>query len=104
MDNCPVFSKDKLAREERLKQGKVLREYSEDNSEDTRIKHEIQLHCLRALRFLYSVEKSRKVFKVVFPPEIFGVFIDIGNFNKDLKAYIPLLRKINKRTPLESLD
>ena len=83
MDNCPVLIKDKLVREEKEKQGKQIIQYSKDLNEDIKTKHEIQLHCLRTLRFLYSVEKNRKSFKLVFPPEIFGSFIDIGNFNKN---------------------
>jgi len=66
--------------------------------------HEIQLHCLRALRVLYSVEKNRKVFKQIFPPEIFGSFIDIGNYNRDFQAFIPLLKKFNKKLTLKSLQ
>jgi len=56
------------------------------------------------LRFLYSVEKNRKAFKLIFPPEIFGSFIDIGNYNKDFQSYIPLLKKFNKKLPMKSLD
>jgi hypothetical protein len=40
---------------------------------------------------------------MIFPPQIFGSFIDVGNFNNEFKAYIPLLRKINKKLPLENL-
>ena len=36
--------------------------------------------------------------------EVFGSFIDIGNFNKNFQSYIPLLRKINKKLPIKSLD
>jgi NIMA (never in mitosis gene a)-related kinase len=59
---------------------------------------------LRVLRFLYSVEKNRKAFKLIFPPEIFGSFIDVGNYNKDFQSYIPLLKKFNKKLPAKSLD
>lgn len=104
MDNCPVLIRDKLIRQEKESSGVELIAYSEDQNEDIKIKHEIQLHCLRTLRFLYSIEKNRKAFKLVFPPEIFGAFIDIGNFNKNFQAYIPLLRKINKKLPIKSLD
>lgn len=65
--------------------------------------HELQLTCLRCLRFLYSVEKNRKSFKVVFPPQIFGAFIDVGNYNSDLQSYIPLLKQINKNLNIDSL-
>ena len=61
------------------------------------------MHCLRCLRFLYSVDKNRKSFKVIFPPNLFGAFIDVGNYNKDFQAYIPLLKKLNKKMGEEQL-
>lgn len=78
--------------------------YSKDPSENVKIQHELQLHCLRCLRFLYSVEKNRKAFKVIFPPNIFGSFIDVGNYNKEFQAYIPLLKRLNKKLPVENLE
>lgn len=92
MDNCPTYNKSSP------------KKYREDASENMKIQHEIQLHCLRVLRFLYSVEKNRKAFKLIFPPEIFGAFIDVGNYNKEFQAYIPLLKKFNKKLPLKSLE
>jgi NIMA (never in mitosis gene a)-related kinase len=62
------------------------------------------LHCLRCLRFLYSVEKNRKPFKQVYPHEIFGAFIDVGNYNKDFESYIPLLKKFNMKLPVKTLE
>jgi NIMA (never in mitosis gene a)-related kinase len=50
------------------------------------------------------LEKNRKAFKLVFPPEIFGSFIDIGNYNKDFAPYIPLLKKFNKRLGIKALE
>ena len=104
MDNCPVLIKDKLEHADKLSNGIQINSYSQDPNEDIKIKHEIQLHCLRSLRFLYSIEKNRKAFKLVFPPEIFGSFIDIGNFNKNFQSYIPLLKKINKKLPIKALE
>jgi len=52
---------------------------------------------------LYSVEKNRKAFKVIFPANIFGAFIDVGNYNKDFQAYIPMLKRLNKKLPDEQL-
>ena len=40
---------------------------------------------------------------MIFPPTLFGSFIDVGNYNKEFQAYIPLLKKLNKKTPDESL-
>jgi len=65
--------------------------------------HEVQLHALRALRFLYSIEKNRKSFKLIFPHEIFGAFIDIGNFKRNFQEYLPLLKKINKTLSIKAL-
>jgi hypothetical protein len=70
--------------------------YSNKDIENKKILHEIQSHCLRLLRFMYSFEKNRKSFKIIFPPEIFGAFIDVGNYQVNLKQYIPLLKKFNK--------
>ena len=41
---------------------------------------------------------------MIFPPQIYGAFIDVGNFNKEFKAYIPLLKRLNKKVPLENLQ
>jgi hypothetical protein len=43
------------------------------------------------------VEKNRKAFKLIFPHEFFGAFIDVGNYNKDYQNYIPLLKRFNKK-------
>jgi len=56
---------------------------------------EIQQYALILLRFLYSVQKNKKMFKLVFPPEIFGPFIDIGNYERDRKKY-KLSKKIDR--------
>lgn len=42
---------------------------------------------LRLLRFIFSIEKNRKIFKSIFPPALLGPFIDIGNFVKQLSRY-----------------
>jgi hypothetical protein len=41
----------------------------------------------RALRYVYSVERNRKVFKRLFPPDLFAAFIDIGHYASDLEHY-----------------
>ena len=72
MENCPQLNRDNP---------KVY--VNGDAGENLKVQHELQMHCLRCLRFLYSVEKNRKAFKVIFPPSLFGAFIDVGNYNKD---------------------
>eukprot|EP00731_Ephydatia_muelleri_P008723 Em0004g1061a len=53
------------------------------------------LHALRALRFLFSLERNRKLFKTLFPEKVFEVFIDIGNYTKTLKDYEPVMKMIS---------
>lgn len=57
---------------------------------------DLELYCLQLLRHLFSIEKNRKVFKSVFPPKIFGIFIDIGNFVKNLNNYESMANEFNK--------
>lgn len=41
----------------------------------------------RILRYLFSLEKNRGIFKAIFPPGLLGPFIDIGNFVKSMSKY-----------------
>ena len=59
------------------------------------IYHCFQANAFRALRFLFSKERNRRLFKRVFPPDMFEMFIDIGHYNRDISAYKPLVKKIN---------
>jgi len=51
---------------------------------------EVQAHAFRAMRYLFSVERNRKVFKRLFPPALFAAFIDVGHYQSDVKMYRPL--------------
>ncbi|KAH9503252.1 Serine/threonine-protein kinase Nek10 [Bulinus truncatus] len=55
----------------------------------------LQQNAFRALRFLFSMERNRRLFKQLFTAELFEMFIDVGHYNRDLKAYKPLAEKIN---------
>ncbi|KAK7477969.1 hypothetical protein BaRGS_00030798 [Batillaria attramentaria] len=55
----------------------------------------LQMNAFRTLRFLFSMERNRRMFKQLFPAELFEMFIDVGHYNKDLKAYVPLVEKLN---------
>ncbi|XP_059145403.1 serine/threonine-protein kinase Nek10-like [Physella acuta] len=55
----------------------------------------LQQNAFRALRFLFSMERNRRLFKQLFPPDLFEMFIDVGHYNRDLSAYMPLADKIN---------
>ena len=48
---------------------------------------EVQAHAFRAMRFVFSVERNRKVFKRLFPPALFAAFIDVGHYKQDVGVY-----------------
>ncbi len=37
------------------------------------------------------MERNRKVFKRLFPPDLFAMFIDVGHYNTSLPAYADLV-------------
>ena len=41
-------------------------------------------HVLRALRFVFSTERNRKIFRRLFPPDLFAAFIDVTPRRKSL--------------------
>lgn len=55
----------------------------------------LQRSAFRALRFLFSMERNRQLFKRLFPADLFEKFIDIGHYVRDLNAYKPLVDKIS---------
>ncbi|XP_017353722.1 serine/threonine-protein kinase Nek10 isoform X4 [Cebus imitator] len=55
----------------------------------------LQCYAFRALRFLFSMERNRPVFKRLFPSDLFEIFIDIGHYVRDISAYEELVSKLN---------
>jgi serine/threonine protein kinase len=53
---------------------------------------EVQAHAFRALRFAFSVERNRRMFKRLFPPSLFAAFIDVGHYKQDMTPYRALAR------------
>ncbi|KAK9804225.1 hypothetical protein WJX72_002077 [[Myrmecia] bisecta] len=53
----------------------------------------LHAYLFRLLRYLFSVERNRKMFKRMFPPELFAAFIDMGNYAHALPAYLPLVKR-----------
>ncbi|XP_024113977.1 serine/threonine-protein kinase Nek10 isoform X2 [Oryzias melastigma] len=47
----------------------------------------LQCYAFRTLRFLFSVERNRPLFKRLFPTDLFELFIDVGHYARDLAAY-----------------
>ncbi|EGT39889.1 CBN-NEKL-4 protein [Caenorhabditis brenneri] len=49
--------------------------------------HLLQCSIFRALRLMYTFERSRQLIKKVLPTEIFEKFVDVGNYNNLLNDY-----------------
>lgn len=59
----------------------------------------VQAAAFRALRCLFSTERIRRVFKRLFPPDMFCMFIDVGHYVHRLEAYSGLVEHLGKLTP-----
>ncbi|XP_042332499.1 serine/threonine-protein kinase Nek10 isoform X2 [Sceloporus undulatus] len=55
----------------------------------------LQCYAFRALRFLFSMERNRHLFKRLFPTDLFESFIDIGHYIREISAYEELVFKLN---------
>ncbi|XP_028927181.2 serine/threonine-protein kinase Nek10 isoform X2 [Ornithorhynchus anatinus] len=55
----------------------------------------LQCYAFRALRFLFSMERNRHLFKRLFPTDLFEVFIDVGHYVRDISSYEELVSKLN---------
>ncbi|XP_062517831.1 serine/threonine-protein kinase Nek10-like [Corticium candelabrum] len=55
----------------------------------------LQNTAFRALRFLFCKERNRRLFKQLFPPDLFEMFIDVGHYNLELSAYERMTQRIN---------
>ncbi|XP_044063678.1 serine/threonine-protein kinase Nek10 isoform X2 [Siniperca chuatsi] len=63
----------------------------------------LQCYAFRTLRFIFSVERNRHLFKRLFPTDVFELFIDVGHYVRDLAAYEGLQTKVSLYTE-EELD
>ncbi|XP_078355562.1 serine/threonine-protein kinase Nek10-like, partial [Oculina patagonica] len=75
----------------------ILPQESSSSDEASTVEH-LQKSAFRALRFLFSMERNRQLFKRLFPPELFEKFIDVGHYVRELNAYKPLVDKISTLT------
>ncbi|KPP70294.1 serine/threonine-protein kinase Nek10-like [Scleropages formosus] len=55
----------------------------------------LQCYAFRTLRFLFSVERNRPLFKRLFSADMFAAFIDIGHYVRDIAAYEALQEKVS---------
>ncbi|XP_046580410.1 serine/threonine-protein kinase Nek10-like [Haliotis rubra] len=67
----------------------------EAGHKESKTVEKLQRNAFRALRFLFSMERNRRLFKCLFPPKLYEMFIDVGHYNKDLSAYKKLVHKMN---------
>lgn len=52
----------------------------------------------QTMRFLFGLERNRKVFKKIFPVHIFTAFVDVGPYVRDLTHYQPLVQAFQSAT------
>ncbi|XP_075561486.1 serine/threonine-protein kinase Nek10 isoform X4 [Pelecanus crispus] len=71
---------------------KLILPKKERNAEKANL---LQCYAFRALRFLFSMERNRHIFKRLFPTDLFEIFIDIGHYVRDISAYEELVSKLN---------
>ncbi|XP_028820372.1 serine/threonine-protein kinase Nek10 isoform X3 [Denticeps clupeoides] len=55
----------------------------------------LQCYAFRTLRFLFSREQNRQLFKRLFPAEMLEMFIDVGHYVRDIAAYEGLQQKLS---------
>jgi hypothetical protein len=60
---------------------------------------QVNMHALRALRVVFSLERNRRSFKRLFPPAIFERFIEIGQYQRELAKYQPLAQMLATMPP-----
>uniref|UniRef100_A0A452STR3 NIMA related kinase 10 n=1 Tax=Ursus americanus TaxID=9643 RepID=A0A452STR3_URSAM len=72
--------------------GKLILPNKQKNAAKTNL---LQCYAFRALRFLFSMERNRPLFKRLFPTDLFEIFIDIGHYVRDISAYEELVSKLN---------
>ncbi len=71
-------------------------------SDDANIQ-QLHGHALRTMRILFSLEKNRKVFRRVFPPNIFDDFIEKGQYNGTDAKFFSIASKIKELPPEKEL-
>ncbi|KAK3108060.1 hypothetical protein FSP39_000448 [Pinctada imbricata] len=65
------------------------------HEEEKKFAKNLQRNSFRTLRYIFSMERNRRLFKRLFPPDLFEMFINIGHYVPELSAYKHLVDKIN---------
>ncbi|QDZ26116.1 serine/threonine protein kinase [Chloropicon primus] len=66
--------------------------------------HLARAHVLRALRYIFSSERNRDIFKKLMPPDFFSAFIDVGHYQESLKPYLRLAELMHESEVVRSKD
>ncbi len=62
------------------------RDHEDEGSASCGSSHEsMAAHAFRTLRFVFSTERNRKLFRRLFPPDLYASFIDVGQYERDLQ-------------------
>ena len=62
------------------------RDHEDEASASCGSSHEsMAAHAFRTLRFVFSTERNRKLFRRLFPPDLYASFIDVGQYERDLQ-------------------
>ena len=76
------------------------REHGDDGSASCGSHHEsMAVHAFRSLRFVFSTERNRKLFRRLFPPDLYASFIDVGQYERNLESYTTLVRQLAALAP-----
>eukprot|EP00127_Corallochytrium_limacisporum_P004347 Clim_evm30s158 gene=Clim_evmTU30s158 len=61
---------------------------------DDAMRTDAMASAFRCLRFIFSVARNRSVFRKLFDPSLFEMFIDVGNYQSDLNKYSVLVEYV----------
>lgn len=62
------------------------------------------MSALKALRFIFSLERNRGKFKKLFTPSLFEKFIDVGHYNRQCSPYEEIIEDINKLNVMDFIQ
>ncbi|CAF0742121.1 unnamed protein product [Didymodactylos carnosus] len=63
----------------------------------------LQRNVFRTLRYLFPLNKNREQYKKLFTPQTFELFLEIGNFQRDLSLYKKLTETWNSTVSFDEM-
>eukprot|EP00039_Didymoeca_costata_P021664 m.345120 g.345120 ORF g.345120 m.345120 type:complete len:1100 (+) comp25767_c0_seq1:143-3442(+) len=61
----------------------------------------LQMHAFRALRFIFSIQRNRKLFRALFLADQFELFLQIPHYCSDINKYQSLTEHVNMFTDVQ---